>query len=52
MGKKISGSIKAQRTITDIIVHIFDKQNRLFYDLERIWRDGKEINAEEFDSLK
>ena len=36
----------------DIIVHIFDKQNRLFYDLERIWRDGKEINAEEFDSLK
>ena len=25
----------------DIIVHIFDKENRLFYDLERIWRDGK-----------
>ncbi len=33
----------------DIIVHIFDKQNRLFYDLERIWRDGKEIPAEEFE---
>lgn len=29
----------------DIIVHIFDKQNRLFYDLERIWRDGKEIDV-------
>lgn len=27
----------------DIIVHIFDKENRLFYDLERIWRDGKKI---------
>ena len=27
----------------DIIVHIFDKENRLFYDLERIWRDGKTI---------
>lgn len=27
----------------DIIVHVFDKENRLFYDLERIWRDGKEI---------
>lgn len=27
----------------DIIVHIFDRENRLFYDLERIWRDGKEI---------
>lgn len=26
----------------DIIVHIFDRENRLFYDLERIWRDGKE----------
>ena len=26
---------------TDVIVHVFDKQNRLFYDLERIWRDGK-----------
>ncbi len=31
----------------DIVVHIFDKENRLFYDLERIWRDGKEIGAEE-----
>jgi ribosome-associated protein len=31
----------------DVIIHIFDKENRLFYDLERIWRDGKRINAEE-----
>lgn len=30
----------------DIIVHIFDMENRLFYDLERIWRDGKEIEAD------
>lgn len=28
----------------DIIVHIFDKENRLFYDLERIWRDGKLVD--------
>ncbi|WWR14566.1 ribosome silencing factor [Lachnospiraceae bacterium JLR.KK008] len=28
----------------DIIVHIFDKENRLFYDLDRIWRDGKVID--------
>ena len=27
----------------DIIVHIFSKEERLFYDLERIWRDGKPI---------
>lgn len=29
----------------DVIIHIFDKENRLFYDLERIWRDGKMIEA-------
>lgn len=31
----------------DIIVHVFDKENRLFYDLERIWSDGKEIDVDE-----
>ena len=31
----------------DIIVHVFDKENRLFYDLERIWKDGKDISAED-----
>ena len=31
----------------DIIVHIFDKENRLLYDLERIWRDGKSIAKED-----
>lgn len=30
----------------DIIVHLFSKEDRLFYDLERIWRDGKEINIQ------
>ena len=24
----------------DIIVHLFSKEDRLFYDLERIWKDG------------
>ncbi|MCR5100606.1 MAG: ribosome silencing factor [Butyrivibrio sp.] len=32
----------------DIIVHVFDSENRLFYDLERIWRDGKTADIEEF----
>jgi ribosome-associated protein len=27
----------------DIIIHIFDKENRLFYNLERLWSDGKVI---------
>ncbi len=31
----------------DIIVHVFDKENRLFYDLERIWKDGKDITPDE-----
>ena len=32
---------------TDIIVHVFSKEDRLFYDLERIWRDGKVMEPEE-----
>ena len=31
----------------DVIIHIFDKENRLFYDLERIWRDGKQISVDD-----
>ena len=27
----------------DIIVHVFDKENRSFYNLERIWSDGTEV---------
>ena len=30
----------------DIIIHIFDRENRLFYALERIWRDGTLIEKE------
>lgn len=31
----------------DIVVHIFDKENREFYHLERIWNDGKKIESPE-----
>ncbi len=31
----------------DIIVHVFSKEDRLFYDLERIWKDGKTIDPDE-----
>lgn len=34
----------------DVIIHIFDKENRLFYDLERIWRDGVLIEKESLTS--
>lgn len=33
----------------DIVIHIFDEENRLFYDLERIWRDGRIIEGKELE---
>lgn len=30
----------------DIIVHVFNEDDRLFYDLERIWRDGKTVSID------
>ena len=32
----------------DVIVHVFDEENRLFYDLEKIWRDGKVLEMDAF----
>ena len=29
----------------DVIVHVFSQEDRLFYDLERIWRDGKILES-------
>lgn len=31
----------------DIIIHIFDRENRPFYNLERIWSDGKDVEMNE-----
>lgn len=48
--KQIEGYDTANWILLDfgnMIVHIFDKENRLLYDLERLWRDGKEINIAE-----
>ena len=33
----------------DIIVHVFSEEDRAFYDLERVWRDGKEITKAELE---
>ena len=35
----------------DVIVHVFDRENRLLYDLERIWRDGKQIDTAELKGV-
>jgi len=33
----------------DIIIHAFCREDRLFYDLERIWRDGKLLEDAELE---
>ena len=30
----------------DLVVHIFSKTARAYYDLERLWRDGKKLDPE------
>ena len=31
----------------DVIVHVFSDEAREFYDLDRLWQDGKEIDISE-----
>lgn len=31
----------------DIIVHVFEKESRSFYNLEHIWHDGTEVSRNE-----
>ena len=57
LGKKLSLSAKQVEGYTtanwilmdyrDVVIHIFDQENRRFYDLARIWRDGKDVAVEE-----
>ena len=36
----------------DLVIHIFDEENRLFYDLERIWRDGQSLSITDLDKAE
>ncbi|MDD7390859.1 MAG: ribosome silencing factor [Lachnospiraceae bacterium] len=36
----------------DVVIHVFYQEDRRFYDLERIWRDGKFIDTSEFRQEK
>lgn len=31
----------------DVIVHLFSREDRSFYDLERMWKDGRTVPPEE-----
>lgn len=31
----------------DVVIHVFSREDREFYDLERIWKDGKFLTVEE-----
>lgn len=48
--KRIEGNKKSSWVLMDygdVIVHVFSKEDRLFYDLERIWKDGRTVMREE-----
>lgn len=36
----------------DVIVHIFSPEDRLFYDLERIWRDGVSVEPDSLEGTR
>lgn len=31
----------------DLVVHVFSKSARAYYDLERLWRDGRKLDVED-----
>lgn len=48
--KRIEGSRDSTWVLMDyldVIIHIFTEEDRSFYNLERIWQDGKFISKED-----
>jgi ribosome-associated protein len=48
--KQIEGNQRSSWILmdfTDIVVHIFSQEDRMFYNLERVWHDGKQIDINE-----
>lgn len=50
--KRIEGNKNSSWVLMDygdVIIHVFSEDDRLFYDLERIWKDGKKVTREEME---
>jgi ribosome-associated protein len=50
--KRIEGVRSASWVLMDygdLVVHVFSKEDRLFYNLERIWRDGKTVSKDQLE---
>lgn len=44
--KQVEGNRSASWILLDygdLVIHLFDREDRLFYDLERIWTDGRVV---------
>ncbi len=53
MPKQIEGYQAANWILLDfkdIIVHVFSKEDREFYNLDHIWMDGKPVTREELEA--
>lgn len=51
--KRIEGNRNSSWVLLDygdVVVHVFNREDRLFYDLERIWSDGKRIAPEALEN--
>ena len=50
----IEGHRNANWTLIDykgVVVHIFDEESREFYDLARIWKDGKSLDPHSLEEI-
>ena len=48
---RVEGYASASWVLLDygsVVVHVFTQEARSFYDLERLWKDGRQLDVQEF----